>query len=58
MKYFLNSIKLYRWIRGGRWERWYHDPGHYVLWYQWDTEVEGQRPHPSCKGSPIVEVYE
>ena len=50
-------FKWYRRLKGGRWELWLYEEG-FQDWHQWDSVAEGKRPHPGCRGTPTIEVYD
>lgn len=50
----LADFRWYRKWRGGRWERWWIDDVHCFAWFQNDGP---ERPHPLCRGTPVVEDY-
>ncbi len=43
---------------GGRWELWILDYCGSMgeRWFQWNSETRG-RPHPLCRGTPVIEIY-
>lgn len=51
-------MKLWRWLRGGHWERWYVNDGMNRTWFRVDEcSLGGPRPHPGCLGTPICEDH-
>jgi len=54
--FFLRAQKK-RQKLGGRWECYNIDyPLYGTSWFQHNSETRG-RPHPLCRGTPLVEIY-
>lgn len=52
-------VKLWRWLRGGHWERWYVDsPINGYVWHRVPecSKVTG-RPNALCRGTPVCEDH-